>query len=88
MIVLYPNQYSNLHEKLDFKVYTRKITRKNGYICTLMYIFHIKKFNLHPYVLIINYDVYIKCLSTDMVPYPIRYLKYDNCRTLGMSIEG
>ena len=39
-------------------------------------------------MLIINYNVYIICLTIDMGPYPIRNLKYDNCHTLGMSIEG
>ena len=34
--------FSILYEKLDFEVYTSKITHKNGYICTLGYIFLIK----------------------------------------------
>ena len=47
-----------------------------------------KQFILHSYVLIINYHVYIICLSIDMDPLPTQYLDYDNCRNLGMSIEG
>ena len=39
-------------------------------------------------MLITNYDVYIICLSIDMDPITNLYLEYDNCRTLGMSIEG
>ena len=88
MRILYSVTDNNLHVKLDFEVYTRKITRKNGYICTLGYIFSYKFLILHPYMLIINYHVYITCLSIDMGPLPTRTLKYDNCRTLGMFIEG
>ena len=80
---MYLNQCSNLHEKLDFEVYTRKITRNSGYICTLGYIFSYKKIILHTYVLIINYDVYMTCLSIDMGPSPSRYLNHGNYHGLG-----